>query len=265
MKNVLFLFAALIVVFAYIRYVEYRALYFPMREIEVFPDMAGLAYEDCGFTSRDGKKLHGWFLPNKDVKFTLLFCHGNGGNVSHRIQKLLMLSQLGLEIFIFDYRGYGKSQGRPSEIGLYMDAQAAYDYLVSKRGAEPERIVLYGESLGGAVAINLAISKNIKAIILEDTFSSVRDMARVTFPYVPAFLVSAKYDSVSKIKNISSPKLIIHSINDDIIPYSLSEKLFEAASEPKTFLKLTGSHNTAFLDSEVTYRSGIKEFINKLR
>jgi len=265
LKNLIYLIIFLITVFLYIRYMEYRSLYFPMRHLQVLPDTVGLSFEDLNFMTRDGKKLNGWFLSNKDSTYMLLFCHGNGGNMSHRIEKLLILHHLGFEIFIFDYRGYGKSEGRPSERGLYQDSQAAYDYLVLERHIRPERIILYGESLGGAIAVDLVARKKVKALITEEAFSSTSDMTKVIFPFLPSFLVFQRYDSLSKIKKIYIQKLIIHSINDEIVPFKLAEKLFAAAAEPKTFLKLTGSHNTAFLDSDNLYREGISSWLKSVR
>ncbi len=263
-KNIIYLLIAVIFVLLYFRYIERRTIYFPMKDIEITPDAVGLKYEDVYFETLDGIKLNGWFLPAQNSRFTLILCHGNAGNISHRIEKLQILQQLDLSIFIFDYRGYGRSQGRPSETGLYRDAEAAYNYLVSARKIEPQNIIVYGESLGGAVAIDLASKKNIKALITEGTFSSTRDVARIVYPFLPSFLVSSSFDSARKIRGVRAPKLIVHSINDEIIPFRLSNVLFEAAHEPKRFLKLMGGHNTAFLDSENLYRSGIADFLTWL-
>lgn len=263
-KNITYLLVAVIFVLLYFRYIERRTIYFPMKDIEITPDAVGLEYEDVYFVTADRVKLNGWLLPAQDSRFILILCHGNAGNISHRIEKIQILHQLGLSIFMFDYRGYGRSQGRPSERGLYRDAEAAYNYLVSERRIKPENIVVYGESLGGAVAIDLATKRDIKALITEGTFSSTRDVARVVYPFLPSFLVSSSFDSARKIRQISAPKLIIHSTNDEIIPFRLSNLLFEAAPGPKRFLKLMGGHNTAFLDSEELYRSGIADFLTWL-
>lgn len=264
-KNFAYLLVAITFVLLYFRYIERRTIYFPMKEIEITPDAVGLTYEDIYFVTQDGLKLNGWFLLAQDSRFTIILCHGNAGNISHRIEKLQILHNLGLSIFIFDYRGYGKSQGRPSERGLYRDGEAAYNYLVSTHKIEPQNIILYGESLGGAVAIDLASKKDVKALITEGVFSSTRDVARAVYPFLPPFLVSSSFESARKIRNIRAPKLIIHSLNDEIIPFRLSEKLFESAPQPKKFLKLMGGHNTAFLDSEELYRLGIEEFLINLR
>lgn len=263
-KNIISIFIAIIFIFVYIRYFEYKSLYFPTEDIEFTPAILNLNYEDIYFAADDGVKLNAWLIPAKDSKYTLLFCHGNGGNISHRIEKILMLNELGLSVFIFDYRGYGNSRGRPFERGLYRDAQAAYDYLVSERKVSPEEIILYGESLGGAVAIDLAGKRRAKALITEATLSSAKDVARVVYPFFPAFLISSNFDSVKKIKEITIPKLIIHSQNDEIIPFEQSLRLIKASPEPKKHLVLIGSHNTCYVDSKDLYISGIRDFLKAL-
>lgn len=263
-KNIIYIILAVIFVLVYFRYIERRSLYFPMKDIEFVPSDAGLNYEDVYLDTSDGVKLNAWLIPAADSKYTLLFCHGNAGNISHRIEKTLILNKLRLDVFIFDYRGYGKSSGRPSEQGLYKDVQAAYNYLVSKRKVLPEHIILYGESLGGAAAIDLASKNDVKAVITECTFSSTHDVARAVYPFLPTFFLSSKFDSASRIKGIAVPKLIIHSQNDEIIPFKQSVKLFDASPEPKKHLVLKGSHNTCFLDSKDLYVSGIREFLENL-
>jgi len=260
-KNIIYIIVAIVFIFGYFRYIEYKSSYFPMKELEFFPNEVGLSYEDVYVDTDDGKKLNAWLVPAEGARYTLLFFHGNGGNISHRVEKILMLNKLGLSILIFDYRGYGRSTGRPTEGGLYKDAQAVYRYLVSRKGVSPEGLIFYGESLGGAVAIELANKRKVKALITECTFSSVRDVARTVYPYLPSFFISPSFNSLDKIKNINIPKLIIHSKNDEIIPFKQSIKLFEAAPEPKTHLVLTGSHNNCFQDSRDSYLQGIEEFL----
>lgn len=235
-----------------------------MEAIEFFPSVMGLTYEDIYMDTEDGLRLNAWFIPAKDSKFTILFCHGNGGNISHRIDKIEILNKLGLNVFIFDYRGYGKSNGRPSERGLYKDALASYEYLVSKKGISKEHIIVYGESLGGAVAVNLVSKKNARALITESAFSSARDVARAVYPLFPVFLMSSKFDSSKKIKDINIPKLIIHSKNDDIVPFDQSVKLFNSSKEPKKHVVLMGAHNSSYMDSLDLYTSSIHDFVNEL-
>jgi len=263
-KNIIIIFILAIFALGYLRHFEHRSLYFPTKEIECLPSVINLSYEDVYVDTDDGIKLHAWFIPAKDSKYTLLFCHGNGGNISHRIEKIDILNKLGLNVFIFDYRGYGKSTGRPSEQGFYKDTETIYNYLVSKRRIDPEDIILYGESLGGAVAVDLATGKKVKALITESTFTSTKDVARELYPLFPAFILWSKFDSFAKIKEINIPKLIMHSKDDDIIPFSQSIKLFDQAPEPKKHITLTGSHNDCFLDSGALYASGIHDFLKNL-
>lgn len=235
-----------------------------MKGISNTPESIGLSYEEIYFKTSDNKRLHGWFIPKDNAKFTILFCHGNAGNVSHRLEKIALFHDLGVNAFIFDYRGYGKSEGSPSESGLYKDAKAAYDYLTRECNVSKEDILLYGESLGGAVAIDLAEKEVVKALITEELFTSVKDMARIYYPFIPYFMILSKLDSISKIENITCAKLIIHSIDDEIVPFYLGEKLYNAAKPPKKFLRIRGSHNTAFLDSYEQFRQGIKSFLDDL-
>ncbi len=265
MKFIFWLAAAIIIVVIWVRYIERHSIYFPMKEITTTPEVIGLPYEEVYFRTSDRVRLHSWFISNdKRTGYTVIFFHGNAGNISHRLEKVALFYKLGLNIFIFDYRGYGKSEGAPSEFGLYKDADAAYKYLTEKRGISKDNIVLYGESLGGAVAINLAAKNDIGALITEEVFTSTKDMAKIYYPFMPHFMLSSKLDSLSKIKNIRFPKLIIHSVDDEIVPFRLGEKLFNAAAPPKKFLKIRGSHNTCFLDSEEEFTQGIKSFLREI-
>ena len=202
MKIALLIFVLIILIIAGIRYIEIHSIFYPMRDIAFTPPEVGLTYEDIYFTTSDNKKLNGWFIPAEDAKFTVILAHGNAGNISHRLEKLLIFNKLGVNVFIFDYRGYGKSQGVPNEIGIYNDMDAAYEYLTKTRNVPPDEIILYGESIGGAPAINLASKKPVKAIITEETFTSVKDMAKVVYPFMPSFLFSNRLNSVPKIKKV---------------------------------------------------------------
>lgn len=254
----------IIVFLLLVRYIERHGIYFPMREITANPQSIGLPYEEVYFETSDNKKLNGWFIANDKSKSTLIFCHGNAGNISHRLEKLSILYNLGLNVLIFDYRGYGKSQGTPSESGLYEDAKAAYDYLIVERRVSGDKMILYGESIGGIVATDLALNRGIAALITEETFTSIKDMSGIAYPFLPYFIFSSRFDALSKIKNVGCPKLIIHSIDDEIVPFRLGEKLFDAAKPPKRFLKLRGGHNTAFLESKEQFKGGIESFLGDL-
>lgn len=250
-------------VFAYLRYIEKHTLFYPNKEIEYSPKESGLDFEDIFFKTQDNLRLNAWFIPAQGAKFTLLICHGNAGNISHRLEKIIFFHKLGCNVFIFDYRGYGLSQGSPSEGGLYIDTKAAYDYLLS-RSIPENQIIGFGESLGSAFIIDLAFRYKMRALIVEGSFSNAKDMARSAYPYLPYWLFSLRLDSESKIKSIKITKLIIHSLNDEIVPYKLGRKLYDAAVEPKEFLQIHGGHNSCFYDSEGLLRQKLADFLNRL-
>lgn len=253
----------LILVFGYSRYLESKSLFFPSKESKLTPAFINLPFEEVYLKTPDHMRLHSWLIP-ANAKYTLLLCHGNAGNISTRLEKIALLHEAGVNVFIFDYRGYGRSQGRPSESGIYLDARSAYDYLVEERKIAPESVIIYGESLGGAVAVDLAAQVKNAGLISESTFSRAQDMARRFYPFLPAFIFSVKFDSLSKIKNVASPKLFIHSREDEIIPLGLAKKLYAAAKEPKYFVEISGPHNLAFLESKDKYTAAIKSFIGSM-
>ncbi len=259
-----FLIVVLILVFLYFRYFERKNLYFPLRTIEATPEALGLDYEEVTITAEDGIQISGWFIPARTPRATLIFCHGNGGNISHRLEKIKMFNDLSLDVLIFDYRGYGMSKGRPSEKGVYLDAEAVYNYLINKKKILPQKIIVYGESLGGAVAIDLAGKHELRGIIIEGTFTSVRDMAKKFLPFIPTFIYASRFDSLEKIRNVKSPKLIFHSTDDEIIPFEMGEKLFHAASKPKEFVEIRGGHNEAFINSRDVFVKEIDEFVERM-
>lgn len=263
-KVIAYIAIAIVLVVGYIKYIESRGIFFPVKNIELTPEFINLAFEDTYIDTKDNIKINGWFIPQGNAKYTVLFCHGNAGNIGHRLDKISLLHDIGLNLFLIDYRGYGRSQGEPSESGIYLDAEAAYDYLVNNRNIKPEYIVLYGESLGCAVAVHLASRVKIAGLILEGSFSKGQDMARKVYPFLPTFLFSNKFDSLTKIKEVTAPKLFIHSRNDEIVSFDLAKRLYNAAKEPKRFVEIMGSHNTAFLDSKPVFISSIALFIKEL-
>jgi len=264
MKNVFILIGVFALLILYFRYIESRSIYFPMKHIEYTPDCINLRYEDVSFTTSDGVELHGWLVPSAGKKPTVLFCHGNAGNISHRIEVLELFHEIGLQVFIFDYRGYGKSGGRPSESGTYRDAQAAYQYLISKGLGDSRTIIAYGESLGGAVAVDLARKVPLGALIVEGTFTSAPDMAKTVFPFLPVRLfMKTQYDSLSKIGAISVPTLVIHSKDDEIIPFRQGLRLYEKAGGPKSFLEMRGGHNYAVLLAKERFKEAIRKFLTQ--
>jgi fermentation-respiration switch protein FrsA (DUF1100 family) len=259
-KNLILIALFIVFSIAYIRFLEWRTIFYPMRQIETTPKAIGLDYEDLYFRTEDGKLLNGWLIKNPAATSTVILFHGNAGNISHRLDKIAFFHKLGLNVFIIDYRGYGKSQGRPGEKGLYLDARAAYDYLSTRKDLGKKKIAC-GESLGCAAAIDLCLNRKLDGLILDSAFASARDMSRVVFPFLPTFLIMSKFDSIEKIKSIKIPKLFIHSINDEIVPFSQGAKLFQAAPEPKEFLKIMGGHNSGFFETEDLIREKTKSFL----
>ncbi len=218
---------------------------------------------DVRFETEDGVELHGWWAPRKDAKVTLLWFHGNAGNLTHRYQDFMMLRGLGCQVLIVDYRGYGRSEGSPSESGLYRDGRAAYRFLTEEKNVAPEELVILGRSLGSAVATKLAGELKIQKLILVSPFTSVRDMVPHVLP-IPGLhlLVSAEYDSWSRIRDISVPLLVIHGEEDPVIPFELGRKLYEHANEPKSFVRLPGAgHNNIGAVAGDKYRRAIGTFL----
>ena len=237
-------------------------IFYPVRSLSATPADWGLQYEDVELKSADEIRLHGWYIPYAETDRVLLFFHGNAGNMSHRGESIEIFHRLGLNIFIFDYRGYGQSEGKPSESGIYDDARAAWHYLTDTKGIRKENITLFGRSLGGAVAAKLAAEVQPGTLILESTFSSAKEMANTVLP-VMSHLVPLRFEfkTVEYIKQVSSPVLIVHSPDDEIIPYRLGEKVFQAANKPKSFLKLQGDHNGGFLMSQPGYEQALGKFL----
>jgi len=263
--QILYWLIVLAVLWLALRWFEWRSIYFPMQRMLATPAEAGLAFEEVSFAASDGVKLHGWYLPRADAKLTALFCHGNAGNVSDRVEKLVILHSLGVNVFIFDYRGYGRSEGRPSEQGTYRDALAAYEWLRAQKKTEPRQIVLYGESLGCAMAVEVATQHDVGGVVLESAFTNVPDMARAIYPIIPLHLFCHyRYDSLAKLGRVKAPVLIFHSREDEIVPFQHGQRLFAAAPEPKRFVELRGDHNGGFAVSEETYRRGLREFFRSL-
>lgn len=265
MKLTLSLAVLLILLFIFVRFIEKKSLYFPLKKIEATPEAIGLDYEEVHVETEDDIEISGWFIPSASPRATVLFSHGNGGNISHRLEKIMMLNSLGLDVLIFDYRGYGTSEGNPHEKGLYRDAESVYDFLIKKKKVPAWNIIGYGESLGGAVIIDLAQKHELEGIIVEGTFSSIRDMAGKFFPFIPSFVYQSKYNSFVKIEDIHCPKLIMHSAGDEIVPFEQGKKLYDNAPEPKKFVTLHGGHNDSFLVSRDLYMSEIDAFISSIQ
>lgn len=264
LTGALVLFFLLIFFILFLKFYEKKGIYFPIRKIDLTPKDVGLEYEDVYFLSSDGIKINGWYIPAKESRATLLFCHGNAGNISHRIEIIDMFCRIKLDVFIFDYRGYGRSQGSPTEKGLNADAHAAYTYLIDKRKLNEGTIVVYGKSLGANVAVELCSKIKPAALISESAFASALEMGKKLFPFLPIkWFITIKYDALSKIKDITAPKLIIHSEDDEIIPFQQGRKLFEAAPEPKEFYPMRGGHNEAIFQAKEDFVNKIDIFLQK--
>ncbi|MFO7578820.1 alpha/beta hydrolase [Nitrosomonas halophila] len=239
-------------------------IYFPDNAVRMKPPGFGLHHETVTLTTADGVNINGWWLPHENPRATMLFLHGNAGNISHRLQKLQIYNRLGLSVLIVDYRGYGLSEGTPTEQGTYLDAEAAWAYLTQVRRIPARDIVLYGESLGGVIAARQASQVAAGALILESTFTSVRDMGKHYYPFLPVNLITRiHYPALEYIQAVASPVLVIHSPADEIVPYEMGRRLFEAASPPKDFLEIKGDHNGGFLRSGELYTDGLDQFIQK--
>ena len=247
-----------------------QLVFFPDREVLSTPGDAGLVYEDVTFTASDGVKLHGWFVPG-DGKRVIIWFHGNAGNIGHRVENLvLMREQLRVSVFLFDYRGYGNSEGAPSEQGLYLDAEAALGYTKTRSGLEAdEGIVYFGRSLGAAVAVELATRYPPRALVLESPFTSIQGMAQKLHPVVSklvplGLVVQSRFDALAKIGQVRTPVMVLHGDQDDMIPIEMGRELFEAANEPKAFYAIRGaSHNDTYAVGGVPYFDALRAFVNR--
>ena len=231
---------------------------------DVTPADAGLSYQSVALATEDGLQLDAWYVPAATARGVILFCHGNAGNITHRITTLKLLHEMGFATLIFDYRGYGRSQGVPTEQGTYRDAEAAWQYLRGQ-GHEEDDIIVMGRSLGGAVAAELAQRHTPRAVVLESTFTSTPDLAAELYPLFPVrWLSRFQYATMEYLRSITAPVLIVHSRDDEIIPFHHGQRLFEAANPPKQFLELKGGHNeTIFVSGIDYYRNGLNNFFNQ--
>ena len=241
-----------------------RLIYVPHRDLVATPEQVGLSYQDVNLTTADGVKIHGWYLPHPQPRATLLFFHGNAGNISHRIESLQIFHRLGLSVLIIDYRGYGLSEGKPSEQGTYQDAEAAWAWLTDDQQVPADQIIIFGRSLGGGIAAWLAARRNPGAVILESTFTSIPDMAAALYPYLPRWLSRFNYANIEQIPSIDSPIWLGHSRDDELIPYTQGERLYAAANHPKRFFEMQGSHGQGFLITGEPYHESLSEFLDEL-
>jgi len=237
----------------------------PGRELIASPADIGLHYENVSFTSKDGETLHGWYIPASDSSAVLLFFHGNAGNISHRLDSIRIFNELGLDVLIIDYRGYGQSTGKASEQGTYLDALAAWNYLVTTRRVAAERIIVFGRSLGGAIGAWLGTQRQPSAVIIESSFSSGPDMARRLYPFFPTRLLTRlKYPVAEYASHLNCPVLVLHSRQDEIIPFAMGQEIYAAVKQDKQFVELRGDHNNGFMISQPEYTVALKNFIQAI-
>lgn len=244
------------------RWLATKFIFFPTKMIAFYPTEWQLKFEEVFFKNADGQVLHGWYFPGGAPNRTLIYYHGNAGNIGDRLPKIRKLYGIGMNIFLFDYRGYGGSEGRPSIDGLVADSLTAYRYVLSREDVDPNHIILYGESLGGAMALEVAVQERYKAIILEGTFTSVKEMAKSAYPFLPAMLAPDIYRNINLIRELHEPLLLLHGTEDRTVPYFMSEKLYQAAPQPKRFVSFEGcDHSNLHELKSQQYVQAIQEFL----
>jgi len=239
-----------------------QLLYMPSSASFTTPQEQGLAYEDVRLETEDGETLHAWYVPSQADRGTVLFAHGNAGNITHRMDSIRIWHDLGFNTLIFDYRGYGESTGSPNEEGTYRDAAAAWTWLTDERNKSAGDIILFGRSLGAAVVTELATRTEPGALILESPFISVPELGAKLYPWLPVRTLSRfDYPIRDRMDEVHSPVLVIHSRDDDIVPFEQGRAVFEAANEPKTFFELSGGHNDGFLRAGDAYPQALDSFL----
>jgi len=269
------IYSVLIILFIMIlpKFIEKGLIFHPDKGNDsITPDAYGIEYDDVTFRTEDGLNLHGWFVPGKKSSpdedlHTLLWFHGNAGNINHRLGNIKMLHErVPVNVFIIDYRQYGRSEGKISEKGTYIDAGAALAHLHSRKEINQEKIIFFGRSLGSAVAVELALKEKCRALILETPFTSILEMGKKLYPFLPvSLLLKTKYDSLSKIRNIKVPILIMHGDKDDLVPFEHGKRLYDMANEPKEFYTIPGAgHNDTHIVGGDEYFDVIRNFVKKL-
>ncbi len=264
---ILLISLTLLTYFAFLISCEKKIIYYPYKYPSGNWDTrhSGVEVEDVYFKSQDGISLHGWYIPIRDPQATLLWFHGNAGNITHSLENILLLKPLKLNIFIFDYRGYGLSSGEPDEQGLYKDSFAAYEYLVQEKKVPTEKLFLFGRSLGGVCAVEVASQRSAAGLILESTFTSAQDMASSMFPLLPVGrFIKSRFNSLETIVSVRMPKLLLHGTEDEIVPNRLGRKLYAAAPEPKQFYDIANAgHNDTYATGGQPYFNALQKFVNE--
>ena len=262
------LLAYLVVIYLVLRWFEHRQVYQPFAAMETDGSELGRPFEDVYFLTSDGVRLNAWFFPaapgSPRERLVYLLCHGNAGNISHRLEHAEALLETGAGVFLFDYRGYGRSAGTPGEEGTYRDAQAAYAWLREK-GFAAEHIIPLGESLGGGVACELALRETVGGLVLQSTYTSVTDLGAELFPWLPVrWLSTVKYDTHSKLPRVKAPVLVMHSRGDSLIGFHHAERNLAAANEPKTLWEIGGDHNLFLNSDRARYVAGLDRFLARI-
>ena len=261
----LFYLAAMIAIY-FAQAMFIYAPHIPTRDIVATPSDIGLEYDDLNLVTVDKEKINAWYIPAKpELAKTILFFHGNAGNISHRLETIKIFNHLDLNILIIDYRGFGKSTGKPSEQGTYIDASTAWQYLIEEKNLSSDQIIIAGRSLGGGVAAELAKKVRPAMLILESTFTSMTEVSAKHYPFMPtSLIVKHEYETFYKLKEIHCPIVIAHSKNDEVIPYEHSERNYEEANEPKQFIELNGGHGNGFLYSLDSYVNGLQSALKNM-
>lgn len=242
---------------------QHSLVYHPDRQIVQTPDEIGLNYEDLYIPTSNSRTLNAWLVrADHQTEKTVLFCHGNAGNIYGRLETIALFNNLGVNIIVFDYQGYGKSTGSPGEAETYQDVLSVYTYLIREKQLSADSLIVMGRSLGGAIAAWLATQQKVAGLILDSTFTSFEAVAKHAYPFLPvSMLLQFRYPTEEYIKKITAPVLIAHSRDDELIPYKLGKELFEISDEPKSFLKMRGPHSGAFLTTGQSYKHGMNAFI----
>lgn len=242
-----------------------KLLYSPTHEVSFTPSDIELDYEQISFPTADGLLLQGWYVPASHPDLTVIFCHGNAGNIGHRLESIKLFHDLGLACLIFDYRGYGASQGRPTEKGTYWDVEAAYRWLTEDRGVDHNQIIVFGRSLGGSIAAYLASTWPVRGLVVESTFTSYPDIGHRLYPYFPVRLFALyRYGTADYLAKTTCPVMLIYSKDDRIIPFEFGQKLFDLANEPKQLVQISGGHNDCFLVSGDAYKRAWTQWLASL-
>jgi fermentation-respiration switch protein FrsA (DUF1100 family) len=249
-----------------IRWFEWRSVYAPSRTLDSTPRDVGLDFEDVEFVAEDNVRLHGWWIPHAEARGTILYCHGNGLNIANRVDLCRDLHRLRVNVFIFDYRGYGRSKGWPTEQGTYRDARAAYEVVRARYDdVDDPPVIVYGASLGGAIAAQLALDKPVRGVVFEGSFTSVVDVGKRLYPWLPVSRIARfRYEAVRRVPHITAPKLFANSRDDQLIPFELGKALFDAASEPKEFFTLNGYHGEAGWYQTPAYWPILAAFVDRV-